>query len=75
MHYCIKLKVKHYYISNYKIYTIKMNAHLVLAVLCILSNSLSIQQWNNTMIDSENKKNITGIMWMEEDVTKKFYII
>ena len=52
-----------------------MNAHIVLAVLCILSNSLSIQQWNNTMIDSENKKNITGIMWMEEDVTKKFYII
>lgn len=53
-----------------------MNTLIVLAVLCILStNSLSIQLWNNTMVDNEKKKNITGIMWGEEIVTKIFYII
>jgi len=52
-----------------------MNAHILLAVLCILSNSLSIQQWNNTIVDNEKKHNITGIMWREDNITQKYYII
>ncbi len=54
-----------------------MNTHIVLAslVLCILSNSLSIQQWNNTIVDNDKKLNITGIMWEKDNITQLYYII
>jgi len=52
-----------------------MKTLIVLAVLCIISNSLSIQLWNNTIVDNEKTQNITGIMWGEENITRIFYII